>query len=78
MMLYISMKFHENILNSFHVIEWTRNYYCPISKGTNSKNVLTKVVVLVLCTLPDDALYIYLVSSKYLEWFSSYRADTTA
>ena len=23
-MLYISMKFHENILNGFQVIEWTR------------------------------------------------------
>ena len=24
MMLYISMKFHENILNGFQVIEWTQ------------------------------------------------------
>ena len=26
MMLYISMKFHENILNVFQVIERTKNY----------------------------------------------------
>ena len=25
MMLYFSMKFHENILNGFQVIEWTKN-----------------------------------------------------
>ena len=25
MMLYISMKFHDHILNGFQVIEWTRN-----------------------------------------------------
>ena len=33
MMLYSSMKFNENILNSFQVIEWTQNYNCRISKG---------------------------------------------
>ena len=39
MMLYVSMKFHENILNGFQVIEQTQNYHCQISKGNNSKNV---------------------------------------
>ena len=38
-MLYISMKFHDNILNSFQVIKPTRNYYSLISKGNNSKKV---------------------------------------
>ena len=33
------MKFHENILNNFQVIEWARNDHCQISKGNNSKNV---------------------------------------
>ena len=33
MMFYISMKFHENILNGFQVIEWTQNYNCRILKG---------------------------------------------
>ena len=59
MMLYISMKFHQNILNSFQVIEWTRNYHCQISNGNNSKNVLTRVMVLVVCMLSNDALYFY-------------------
>ena len=32
-MLYITMKFHENILTIF-----TRNYHCLFSKGSYSKN----------------------------------------
>ena len=74
--LYMSIKFHENILNGFQVIQGTQNYHCRISKGNNSKNVLTRVTVLVLCTLSDDALYFYEVSLKCLERFLSYRADT--
>ena len=68
MMLYISLKFHENILNGFEVTEGTQNYHCQISKGNNFKNVLTRVMVLELCTLSDNALYFY-------EQFSNYRAD---
>ena len=49
MMLYISMKFHENILNGL-----TLNYHCRIFKGYNSKNVQTRVTVLMLCTSSDD------------------------
>ena len=48
MMLYISMKFHENILNGFQVIEQTQNYHCQISKGNNSRNVQTRDMVLVV------------------------------
>ena len=62
MMLYISMKFHENILNRFQVIEQIGNDHCQTSKGNNSKNALTRVMVLVICMLPDDALYFYEVS----------------
>ena len=39
MMLYISIKFHENILKSFQIIERTRNDHCRISKGNNYKTV---------------------------------------
>ena len=39
MMLYISMKFHDNILNGFQIIERTRNYHSIISKGNSSKTV---------------------------------------
>ena len=39
MMLYFSMKFHENILKGFQVIERTQNDHCQISKGNNYKTV---------------------------------------
>ena len=35
MMLYISMKLHDNILNVFQVIDQTQNYHSLISKGNN-------------------------------------------
>ena len=60
--LYMSMKFHENILNSFQVIEGTQNYHCGISMGNNFKNVLIRVKVHVVCTSSDDALYFNEVS----------------
>ena len=71
----MSMKFHENILNGFQVIDGTQNYHCRISKGNNSKNVLISITVLMLGTSSDYALYFYEVSLKCLKRFSSYRAD---
>ena len=44
-------------LEGFQVIERTQNYHSLISKGNNSKNVLIRVMVLVICTSSDDALY---------------------
>ena len=32
-------------------------------------------MVLVLCTSPDDGLYLYKVSWKYSRWYESYKAD---
>ena len=76
---YICLKFQENISNSFQVIEWTqiyfRNQYFQSSKGINSKSRLTRVTVLVFCTLSHDALYLCEVSLEYLELFSTCRAD---
>ena len=57
-MLYISVEFHENVLNGFQLIEWTGNDNCQNSKGNNSKNVLIRVVV-GICMLSDDFLYFY-------------------
>ena len=62
MILYNSITFHKNILNSFQVIQGTQNDHCHISKGNNSKNVLTRVMVLVVCRSSDDAVYFYEVS----------------
>ena len=55
MMLDICVKFHKNILNSFNVIERTgsghRNCYLQGSKGRNSKDTYTRVMVVELCML---------------------------
>ena len=59
-----SMKFHENTQTGFLFIEQTRNYYCQTSKG--NKNILTRVMVLVVCTMSDNLLYFHEVSFKYL------------
>ena len=39
MMFYISMKFHENILKGFQVIQQTHNDHCQILKGNNNKTI---------------------------------------
>ena len=70
-MFYISMKFHENILNGFQVIERIQKDHCQIAKGNNSKNVLTKALVL----MDAHGLMIIYISIKLHELFSSYRAD---
>ena len=79
MVIYICIKFQENISNSFQVTEWIkvhyRNHYFQSSKGHNSKSKLITVTVLVFCISSHDALHLCEVSSKYLEQFSTYRAD---
>ena len=47
MMLYISMKFHENIFNGFQDIERTR--LCD--RSTDEQNRQIRVTVLAVCTL---------------------------
>ena len=47
----------------------------PVLLYRRAKNVQTWFLVLVVCTLSDDALSFYEVSWKYLERFSSYRMD---
>ena len=57
MLVNISMKFHEDILNSFKVVERThfchRNCYLQSSKGHTSKNIYPGVMVFALCTLSN-------------------------
>ena len=45
MMLYISMKFHENILNGFQVIEWTQLH----GKRTDRQTSEAKTICLHPC-----------------------------
>ena len=60
-MLYISAKFHEIILNGIKVIERTRFLYGKITKGNNSAKNVGGVTVVYLCTSSGQALYFYQV-----------------
>ena len=46
----IHIKFQEDILNSFQVIERTRFCDGQKSKGNNSKSINARVMVLAFCT----------------------------
>ena len=59
-MLYICTKFDEYILKGVRIIEQTISIL-KFTKGHNSIHV-GGVMVLVLCTLSDDAFYLYQVS----------------
>ena len=61
-MLYICIKFHENIYKGFIVIVGLVFPYSGFSKGHNSAKNIQRVMVLVLCISSDDALYLYKVS----------------
>ena len=80
MVIYIFIKFKENISNSFQVTEWTqivyRNHYFQSSNGHNSKSRLTRDTVLWFITSCHDALHLLEVSWNYLEQFLTYRMDT--
>ena len=79
-MLYICVKFLENIRNSIRDKEQTqvhkRNGYVQCSKGNNSKSRQTRVTVHVLYTSSYNALHWCEVSWKYLRRYQSYGAET--
>ena len=62
MLLYICIKFHENISMGFRAIEGLLFPYSGFSKGHNSVKIVGTVMALVLCILSDLALYLYKVS----------------
>ena len=49
MLIDIHIKFHEDILNGFQVIEWTLFYDGQKSKESNSKSINARVMVPALC-----------------------------
>ena len=61
MMLYICIKFHENILDGIKVIERTQFSKEKNSKVHDSVKNVDGVTVLFLCTLSDGSLYLYKV-----------------
>ena len=66
MLVNISMKFYEYILNGLTVIQRThfchRNCYLKSSKGHNSNNIYPRVMVLALCTSSNVDKYFFEVS----------------
>ena len=72
MLFYICIKFHENISKGFRVTEGLLFPYLGFSKGHSSVKTVGRVMFLVLCILPDLALYLYKVSRKYLKGFQRY------
>ena len=62
MLLYICIKFHENISKGFRATEGLLFPKSGFSKGHNSVKTVGRVMVLVLCILSDLALYLYKVS----------------
>ena len=65
-MLYICIKFRENISNGFRDTErtLTKGHYSVTNIGFD------------LCLLSDNALYLYHLSGKYLELLKYNRANT--
>ena len=57
----ICIKFQENIFNGFRVIQ-RKTCIGKFTKGNNSVKDVGGVIVLVLCTLSDNALYLSQVS----------------
>ena len=62
MLLYICIKFHENISKGFRVMEGLLFPYSGFSKGRSSAKTVGRVMVLVLCTLSELAVYLYKIS----------------
>ena len=61
-MLYICIKFHENISKAFRVMEGLIFPFSGFSKGLNSVKSAGRVMVLVLCISSDHALCLYKAS----------------
>ena len=60
-MLYISTKFHEIILNGIKVIERTRFLYGKLQRGIIPQKNVGGGTVVYLCTSSGHALYFYQV-----------------
>ena len=62
MLLYICIKFHENISKGFRAIEGLHFPYSGFLKWYNSVKTVDRVVIHVLCILSVLALYLYKAS----------------
>ena len=75
-MLYISNKFREIILNSIKVIERTPFLYWKLQRGIIPQKNVGEVNIVYLGTSSGHALYLCQLSWNYLERYQSYRAET--
>ena len=62
MLLYICIKFHENISKGSRAFEELLFPYPGFLKGHNSVKTVGRVMVLALCIPSNHALYLYRVS----------------
>ena len=74
MILNICVKFHEDISNVFQVTK--RKLLFSMFKGHKSKIIKARVMILALCMLSNEVLYLCKVSSKYNKWYSTYTVET--
>ena len=75
MLIDIHIKFCEDIVNSFQVIEWTHYLWWTKFQGNNSKSINARVMVLALCMSSNVDWYLHDIE-VILEQVSSYRAHT--
>ena len=68
MMLYISTK---KISHKVPELLSGHNFYTKIYNGGKFHKNISRIMVLVLCTSPDNAFYLYQVSLKYLKGVQS-------
>ena len=62
MVVYISTKCHENILDGIKKYRADTIFIRKISKGHNSVKNVGGLSIIVLCTSSDDGFYLYSVS----------------
>ena len=72
----VSWRYLESFLSYRADTTISQNLLFSISKGHNSKNTQSRVMVLALCTLSHVALHLCKISWKYLKHFLTYRVDT--
>ena len=79
--LYTCKKFHEKsgkVFNLHSGQEWrVEMAMFNVQRAITPKVSKTRVTVHVFCKLSNSVLHLCEVSWKYLEWFLTYRADTS-
>ena len=67
------MKFNENTFYGLKVIDGNATFKLKLAVEHNSLNVLSRNMVLILCTYYNQHLYLNKTSQKYLKESKSYQ-----